>query len=129
MLETGNYAQAAHANGREGTMTATEYKTEFTMWAISASPLTVTTPIMNCTVTGGSHCNNVSLTRQHSQAKCTQGVSFGCGDDGNMWTKDGCRGDFLCNGKKTTCNVDGDGTHVCPCGATGAFWFSRWLWY
>merc|ERR1719262_2068129 len=48
MLETGNYAQAAHANGRESNMTADEYKTEFSMWAISASPLVVTTPIMNC---------------------------------------------------------------------------------
>jgi hypothetical protein len=28
---------------------AEEYMTEFSMWAISASPLTVTTPIMNCT--------------------------------------------------------------------------------
>jgi hypothetical protein len=49
MLETGNYGQAAHANGKEGTMTATEYKTEFSMWAIAASPLVVTTPIMTCT--------------------------------------------------------------------------------
>jgi hypothetical protein len=48
MLETGNYAQAAHANGKESTMTAVEYRTEFSMWAISASPLVVTTPIMNC---------------------------------------------------------------------------------
>eukprot|EP01060_Flectonema_neradi_P039806 TRINITY_DN8910_c0_g1_i1.p1 TRINITY_DN8910_c0_g1~~TRINITY_DN8910_c0_g1_i1.p1 ORF type:complete len:412 (+),score=41.69 TRINITY_DN8910_c0_g1_i1:39-1274(+) len=48
MLETGNYAQAAHANGKEANMTADEYKTEFVMWAISASPLVVTTPIMNC---------------------------------------------------------------------------------
>merc|ERR1711976_609438 len=48
MLETGNYKQAAHANGKEGDMTATEYKTEFSMWAILASPLVVTTPILNC---------------------------------------------------------------------------------
>jgi len=48
MLETGNYKQAAHANGREGTMTAEEYKTEFSMWAILASPLTVTTPLVDC---------------------------------------------------------------------------------
>ena len=48
MLETGNYAQAAHANGRESNMTAIEYKTEFSMWAIAASPLVVTTPIMKC---------------------------------------------------------------------------------
>lgn len=51
MLETGNYKQAAHANGKQGTMTATEYKTEFSMWAILASPLTVTTPILNCSET------------------------------------------------------------------------------
>ena len=48
MLETGNYKQAAHANGKESNMTSIEYKTEFSMWAISASPLVVTTPIMNC---------------------------------------------------------------------------------
>lgn len=48
MLESGNYKQAAHANGKEGTMTATEYKTEFSMWAILASPMIVTTPILNC---------------------------------------------------------------------------------
>merc|ERR1712151_351663 len=51
MIETGNYKQAAHANGRQGTMTATEYKTEFSMWAILASPLIVTTPIVNCSKT------------------------------------------------------------------------------
>lgn len=51
MVETGNYKQAAHANGREGTMTETEYKTEFSMWAILASPLIVTTPILNCSST------------------------------------------------------------------------------
>lgn len=48
MLESGNYAQAAHANMQEGNMTATEYKTEFSMWAIFASPLVVTTPLLNC---------------------------------------------------------------------------------
>jgi len=48
MLETGNYKQAAHANHKEGNMTAAEYKTEFSMWAIFASPLVVTTPILNC---------------------------------------------------------------------------------
>jgi len=51
MLETGNYKQAAHANGKEGNMTAVEYKTEFSMWAILASPLVVTTPILNCSST------------------------------------------------------------------------------
>ena len=38
MLETGNYAQAAHANGKESNMTAEEYRTEFSMWAISCEP-------------------------------------------------------------------------------------------
>ena len=29
-------------------MTSLEYKTEFSMWAMAASPLVVTTPIMKC---------------------------------------------------------------------------------
>merc|ERR1712107_398553 len=32
-------------------MTATEYKSEFSMWAILASPMVVTTPILNCSKT------------------------------------------------------------------------------
>jgi len=51
MLETGNYKQAAHANGKTGNMTAVEYQTEVSMWAIFASPLIVTTPILNCSKT------------------------------------------------------------------------------
>lgn len=51
MLETGNYRQAAHANRKTGNMTATEYQTEFSMWAILASPLIVTTPLLNCSKT------------------------------------------------------------------------------
>jgi hypothetical protein len=57
MLETGNYKQAAHANGRVGTMTETEYKTEFSMWAIFASPMVVTTPILNCSKTDQMNAN------------------------------------------------------------------------
>ena len=53
MLQTGNYEQAAHANGKESNMTAAEYRTEFSMWAIAASPLVVTTPIMNCSSSPG----------------------------------------------------------------------------
>lgn len=49
MLEGGNGLQAAHANGKEGTLTLAESITEYTMWAIAASPLVITTPIMNCT--------------------------------------------------------------------------------
>ena len=51
MIETGNYRQAAHANGKEGKLTPAEYRTEFSMWAILASPLVVTTPILNCSST------------------------------------------------------------------------------
>jgi alpha-galactosidase len=136
MLETGNYDQAAHANNKESNMTATEYKTEFSMWAIAASPLTVTTPIMNCSQ--GSNKNirtaglrlkptadvreegamcNVSLIKQTSQAHCVLDQSFGCNEtEKSMWTSNGCRGEFLCDGYSTKCDVDGDGTHSCICG-------------
>lgn len=122
MLETGNYAQAAHANGKEGTMTAIEYKTEFSMWAISASPLTVTTPIMNCTQPSDpvSQCS-VSLVKKESIANCVLGQSFGCdSQSGMMWTNDGCRGEFLCNNNSVECSVDGAGIHTCSCSAPSA---------
>ncbi|CAE7450971.1 agaA [Symbiodinium pilosum] len=51
MLETGNYRQAAHANGKTGNMTKEEYRTEVSMWAILASPLIITTPLLNCSKT------------------------------------------------------------------------------
>jgi hypothetical protein len=111
--------QCAHANGRQPNMTAIEYMTEFSMWAISASPLQFTAPLMNCTQAPSPTCS-VSLVHQNSEAQCTLGVSFGCGADNNtMWTDDGCRGDFVCNGANITCDVDGDGEHVCPCGNGG----------
>lgn len=51
MLETGNYRQAAHANGKTGNMTKVEYRSEVSMWAILASPLILTTPLLNCSKT------------------------------------------------------------------------------
>lgn len=118
MLETGNYDQAAHANNKEGNMTATEYRTEYTMWAISASPLVVTTPIMNCTVKPVGTCDSVALKSQHSHAKCEEGVSFGCADGGLMWTSGGCRGEFTCNGDEdVVCDIDGGGNNTCACKA------------
>merc|ERR1712093_745069 len=36
-------------------MTETEYKTEFSMWAILASSMIVTTPIVNCSSTDAIH--------------------------------------------------------------------------
>lgn len=119
MLETGCYDQCAHANGREANMTATEYMTEFSMWAISASPLHFTSPIMNCTVPPSPTCE-VSLVTQLSKDVCTLGTSYGCGADNNtMWTNNGCRGVFTCNGANITCDVDGNGEHDCPCGNGG----------
>ena len=128
MLETGNYEQAAHANGKESNMTATEYKTEFSIWAISASPLVVTTPIMNCSagyVSDVPHPNwgteledstscTISLKKQFSNAECTLGTSFGCFDGNHsMWTDHGCRGQFVVDGATVLCDTDGSGRHYC----------------
>jgi len=130
MLETGNYEQAAHANGKESNMTEIEYKTEFTMWAISASPLVVTTPIMNCSAgyvsnkphqdwaepledSSSSSCT-ITMKKQFSDSECTLDVSYGC-FDGNrtMWTDHGCRGQFVVDGATVLCDTDGEGRHYC----------------
>ena len=61
-------------------MTATEWKTEFSMWAIAASPLQFTAAIMNCSqapAPPAPSCS-VSLVKQTSISACTAGVSFGC---------------------------------------------------
>jgi hypothetical protein len=120
MLETGCYEQCAHANGRQPNLTATEYKTEFSMWALSASPLQITTTIMNCTgpppPPPAPTCA-VALQRQLSLAPCTLGASFGCGaDNRSVYTDAGCRGVFTAAGVPTpvTCNVNGTGRHECP---------------
>lgn len=134
MLETGNYDQAAHANRRRGNMTESEYVTEFSMWAISASPLMVTTPIMNCTKDGadgqtrlggralpssqlvpGVGCR-VSLVDQLSEAPCQMGKSFGCFDENaSMWTDRGCRAYFVLDGgeRSVLCNASGTQRHIC----------------
>ena len=115
------------------TQTDTEWRTEFSMWAISASPLQFTAPLMNCTAAPPAprpSCS-VSLLAQHSQAACTLGASFGCdaGDAGNntIFTDDGCRGAFLCNGANVTCDVDGAGRHSCACASGGAPVCTPWL--
>ncbi len=128
MLETGCYEQCAHANGRQPNLTATEYKTEFAMWAISASPIQVTTTIMNCTAPGPLPQCSVSLTQQLSKAACSPGVSFGCGaDNSSVWTSGGCRGVFECNGGAVTCDVNGTGTHACACPGTPPATCKGWL--
>ncbi len=118
MLETGCYEQCAHANGRTPNMTAAEYMTEFSMWAISASPLVFTAPIMNCTAPPPppEPVCNLTLTEQLSISPCNYGTSFGCSaDNTSMWTTNGCRGVFTCQGQNVTCDVDGTGQHDCPC--------------
>ena len=75
MLETGNYEQAAFANNKQPNMTAIEYHTEFTMWAISASPLTVTTPIMNCTVEDGSKFGSTTSSAKNGTVRCLGWIS------------------------------------------------------
>ena len=117
-LQTGNGLRAAHANGKESNMTDDEWRTEFSMWAISASPLVVTTPIMNCTNESPHPANycNVSLVQQESLSPCIEGYSFGCNLNGSMWTSEGCRGEFTCNGYSTLCDQDGSGQHLCECG-------------
>lgn len=117
MLETGCYEQCAHANGRQPNLTAIEYKTEFGMWAISASPLLFTAPIMNCTAPPQPplpSCS-VSLVHQDSITACTLGQNFGCSLNDTMWTDGGCRGEFKCNGVNVSCSVDGAGEHECDC--------------
>lgn len=106
-------------------MTAAEFRTEFSMWAISASPLTFTAPIMNCSLPPPAPrpACAVSLVQRTSQAACTLGVSFGCTpDNSSVWTDAGCRGVFACDAPpaaNTTCDVDGAGRHVCPCAPAG----------
>jgi alpha-galactosidase len=115
MLETGCYEQCAHANGRQPNMTATEYKTEFSMWAISASPLRFTAPLMNCSAAPLPTCS-ATLLQQLSISECTYGTSFGCSaDNTSVWTDNGCRGVFSCNGGNVTCDVNGTGQHECGC--------------
>ena len=125
MLETGCGAQCAHANGREPNMTDTEWRTEFSMWAISASPLQFTSPLMNCTAAPAPPAPSCSvrLLEQHSSAACSPGVGFGCdasnAANNSMFTDAGCRGVFDCNGANVTCDVDGGGRHVCTCASGG----------
>lgn len=125
MLETGCYDQCAHANGRQANMTAAEYKTEFSMWALSASPLMFTSPIMNCSTAPQPTCS-LSLTQQLSKAACTPATSFGCSaDNSSVWTSGGCRGVFELNGASVTCDVNGTGVHECA--GAGAVTCKGWI--
>mmetsp|Transcript_18185 Transcript_18185/g.42525 ORF Transcript_18185/g.42525 Transcript_18185/m.42525 type:complete len:473 (+) Transcript_18185:167-1585(+) len=57
LLQTGNYGQAGRPDHVAASMTETEYKSEFSMWAILGSPLIVSTPLLNCSSTDQIHGN------------------------------------------------------------------------
>eukprot|EP01043_Picozoa_sp_COSAG02_P006707 COSAG02_NODE_193_length_29843_cov_30.519903_31_plen_405_part_00 len=130
MLQTGT----GPASGFDPTLgppnvTLDESITEFSMWAILASPLLFTTPIMNCTVAdvdvvATNHVTppTCSCTKKLStKATCVEGETFGCLPNGTMWAV-GCRGIFTCNGiQGVSCNVnmpDPPRNHTCPCKAS-----------
>ena len=63
----------------------------------------------------------ISLLKEGSTAKCKAGSTYGC-DDGieGMWVDQGCRGEFLCDGRNTTCECIGSqgwcsNRHNCSC--------------
>jgi hypothetical protein len=136
MLQTGT----GPASGFDPTLgppnvTLDESITEFSMWAILASPLLFTTPIMNCTAapatatstaTGdgaaaaavagavaplSADTSSLSSTcactkRLSTKAACVEGKTFGCLPDGTMWAV-GCRGMFTCDGVEgVRCDVN-----------------------
>ena len=60
--------------------------------------------------------STLALFLQHSNAACTLGSSFGCwAANQTMWTSNGCRGDFTCDGRDVVCDVNSTGTHACAC--------------
>lgn len=71
----------------------------------------------------------MKLTKQLSSAKCEHGKNFGCYDGIlGMWTNDGCRGDFECDGAKIVCDSNNPpageaaapGLYNCSCSAPDA---------
>lgn len=107
-------------------VTLDESITEFSMWAILASPLLFTTPIMNCTSPSPSPPSpsngTCACTKRVSKAECIQGKTFGCLPNGSMWAI-GCRGIFTCDGVDgVSCNVqmpDPPRNHTCTCQPPG----------
>ena len=124
MLQTGT----GPASGFDPTLgppnvTLDEAITEFSMWAILASPMMFTTPIMNCTtaataVASPAPAPACACTKQMSMAECVLGKTFGCLPDGTMWAV-GCRGTFSCDGVEgVSCDVnmpDPPRNHTCKC--------------
>ena len=84
-------------------------------------------PALAAPVTGPEVMHNVApggcvlLKQQHSKHPCIPNETYGCGS-GNVWTKDGCAGKFLCSGRLIICGAQGnlqDGIRMtnfsCPC--------------
>jgi hypothetical protein len=101
------------------------------MWAISASPIQITTRIMNCTAPNSPPVPNgsVALVEQLSKSPCIEGASFGLNaSNATMWTAAGCRGVFLCDGVNITADANGTGTHEYVCVApSGPVTCTGWL--
>ena len=72
-----------------------------------------------------------ALIKQLSEKKCAIGRTFGCRNNGSMWTADGCGGVFACNGESVLCGapagpVDSDvGIRtICAC-LSGSGYYQR----
>mmetsp|Transcript_6792 Transcript_6792/g.21771 ORF Transcript_6792/g.21771 Transcript_6792/m.21771 type:complete len:524 (-) Transcript_6792:195-1766(-) len=63
---------------------------------------------------------SVSLVEQHSIAKCTRRITFGCDAKGNVWVN-GCRGRFRCRGGESfLCGYPpGRSSYECSCSSGG----------
>lgn len=69
-----------------------------------------------CTPIPSGSCQNLTLTKQLSTAKCEVDVTFGCvAGFGAMYAAGGCRGEFRCNGEKVLCASMRDTNTTCPC--------------
>jgi len=59
----------------------------------------------------------VSLTHKRSTSSCDAVSSYGCEGGSLMYVDEGCRGDFICNGKEVTCQSWHMAHTVCSCEA------------
>eukprot|EP00308_Calcidiscus_leptoporus_P016769 CAMPEP_0119366080 /NCGR_PEP_ID=MMETSP1334-20130426/12958_1 /TAXON_ID=127549 /ORGANISM="Calcidiscus leptoporus, Strain RCC1130" /LENGTH=389 /DNA_ID=CAMNT_0007382199 /DNA_START=127 /DNA_END=1292 /DNA_ORIENTATION=+ len=68
-------------------------------------------------------CSQATLVTQFSVPDCVPGVSYGCGKDGRLWTRHGCRGHFACSAAPTAGTIrcgayQSIGGQNCSCGST-----------
>ena len=117
-----NFTTPMHCPGQ----TDAEYRTEFSLYTVVASPLMIgtdirlMTPIMKELILNPeaiainqdweappgdavAACRRTAaagcaLAKQVSHSPCTLGTTFGCDANSTMWVSDGCRGVFSCDG-------------------------------